>query len=231
MVLGQDIERAEYQDDDTERDALLSNSPKTEEPGDIQSKRRFFSCQRTFGWLHLLLAFVGGVIACLVAQYALHCLPCRPSTSTSSTNAQVLAPPFVGSTERHPFPPSSPTNAFPSLFPSNVGYPGDTPTGAEPGLVATAPAYPVHSGAAQLILPSVIGGSSVGTNRTFDLLRKWGNLSPWFSVDRTAFGLDAHPEPPETCRVTGLHLLHRHGARYPTAYGESTATPQDMDAQ
>jgi hypothetical protein len=39
-------------------------------------------------------------------------------------------------------------------------------------------------------------------------------------MGRGAFGVHSGPETPHTCRVTGLHLLHRHGARYPTAWGE-----------
>jgi hypothetical protein len=31
--------------------------------------------------------------------------------------------------------------------------------------------------------------------------------------------MDDTAEPPAGCVVTGLHLLHRHGARYPTAWG------------
>ena len=55
--------------------------------------------------------------------------------------------------------------------------------------------------------------------RPFNLFRSWGNLSPWYSVPRGAFGIDDTAEPPHGCVVTGLHLLHRHGARYPTAWG------------
>ncbi|KAG6881031.1 hypothetical protein C0993_003155, partial [Termitomyces sp. T159_Od127] len=129
---------------------------------------------------------------------------------------KVFAPPYVGSTQVHKFPPASPTNANPTLSPSNVGYPGGTPTGAEPNVIETAPAYPIHSGAAQLVAPNTLG-SKANEGKKFDLFRKWGNLSPWYSVGR-AFGIDSEPTVPDTCRVTGLHFLHRHGARYPTAW-------------
>ncbi|KAG8690559.1 hypothetical protein FRC11_010746 [Ceratobasidium sp. 423] len=59
----------------------------------------------------------------------------------------------------------------------------------------------------------------MGTNRTdgFNLFKSWGNLSPWYSVSSADFGLpDAGVDAPETCRITGVHVLHRHGARYPT---------------
>jgi hypothetical protein len=55
----------------------------------------------------------------------------------------------------------------------------------------------------------------------FDLLKSWGNLSPWYSVGKNTFGINSTPEVPDTCVITGLHFLHRHGARYPTATCES----------
>jgi hypothetical protein len=117
----------------------------------------------------------------------------------------------------------------------SVGYPGGTPTGAEPGLIATAPTLPLQTGAAQLVAPPKIYKQIHSTHdddmeeeeesrkhyksdRPFNLFRSWGNLSPWYSVPRGAFGIDDTAEPPAGCVVTGLHLLHRHGARYPTAW-------------
>ncbi|KAF7296481.1 AB hydrolase-1 domain-containing protein [Mycena chlorophos] len=167
-----------------------------------------------FNLNHLLTAFVAGTLACFVTQYAI----CGPACFTyhreqvaAASPVAALANPAAGSTERHHFPPVSPTNAFPSLFPTNVGYAGGTPTGAEAAVIATAPSYPFHTDAPVLLAPKP-------ANSSFNILRKWGNLSPWYSVPRGTFGLDSGPEIPETCRVTGLHLLHRHGARYPTAY-------------
>ncbi|KAI0824475.1 phosphoglycerate mutase-like protein [Trametes gibbosa] len=125
-------------------------------------------------------------------------------------------PPTVAlqSSAAHHYPPPSPTNAFPDLFPSDVGHAGPTPTGAEPAVIATAPSYPFHSGAPHLLAPEALSSSD------FDIFTRWGNLSPWFSVPRSAFGLDCGPEPPQQCSLTALHLLHRHGARYPT--GQAT---------
>lgn len=51
----------------------------------------------------------------------------------------------------------------------------------------------------------------------FNPLRYWGNLGPWFSVGG-AFGLpETSPQVPQGCELTQVHLLHRHGARYPTS--------------
>ncbi|EPQ50321.1 phytase [Gloeophyllum trabeum ATCC 11539] len=168
------------------------------------------------------LAFVAGALACLAAQLLFCASGCfsrsSPAPSAYPTDAHVLAPPYAGSTQVHRFPPASPSNAAPSLFPTSVGFAGITPTGAEPALVATAPSYPVHTGAPQLVAPSPTKLRNGTSAERFDLFKLWGNLSPWYSVGRGAFGVDAGPEPPETCRVTGLHFLHRHGARYPTSF-------------
>lgn len=221
-----DIERGDYEtyeDGDHERETLLpitveTSKSESEEPPLPHPQS---CCKPRFTVLHIAIAFFGGTLACLLGQYAIcgsNCFNTSPSTSSLSTSPadNLLAPPYVGSTEVHNFPPTSPTNAFPSLFPTNVGYPGGTPTGAEPALVATAPSYPLHTGAAQLVAAKTKGKGS----KNFDMFKSWGNLSPWYSVDRTAFGLDAGPETPDTCRITGLHFLHRHGARYPTAWGD-----------
>ncbi|KAG2001830.1 hypothetical protein CC2G_004959 [Coprinopsis cinerea AmutBmut pab1-1] len=113
------------------------------------------------------------------------------------------------------------------MFPSDVGYPGGTPTGAEPAAIATAPVYPYQSGQCsnQLIAPEGFSNKLQShakdqKSKDFKLFQNWGNLSPWFSVEKGRFGLDSTPEPPETCRITGLHFLHRHGARYPTRWSE-----------
>ena len=109
---------------------------------------------------------------------------------------------------------------IPSYFPTDVGYAGPTPTGAEPGLVKTAPGYPIHTGAAVLLQPTSKDEVDGKGGKKFDMFRSWGNLSPWYSIERGAFGVDSGPDPPEGCAVTGLHFLHRHGARYPTNWGE-----------
>ena len=213
-----------YPHDNSEREALLP-LPVVTEPA--ESPRKSQTTERCTGRnspLLLSLAFLGGALTCIAIQYVAgtHQWLMTGPRPTMVGDAHALAPPYVGSTEIHNFPPSSPTNVNPSLFPTEVGYAGPTPTGAEPALIATAPSYPIHSGAAHLVSPEFTKPSS---NRTeFNLFRHWGNLSPWFSVGKGAFGLDTTPEPPETCSVTGLHFLHRHGARYPTGWGKHTVS-------
>ncbi|KAJ7256264.1 histidine phosphatase superfamily [Mycena rebaudengoi] len=151
-----------------------------------------------FGHGSLLNAFVDGALACFLTQYAICGSSCffHPKNdnapSIAAPDVFVLASPWAGVTERYNYPPPTPTNAFPSMFPTDVGYAGKTPTGAEPAVIATAPSYPVHTGAPVLVTPNMFSRKK---GKKFDLLTKWGNLSPYSM------------EP-------GLHLLHRGTASY-----------------
>lgn len=214
-----------HQDEHPTEEELLLPGPGGESLKETP-RERISSCyaratERRYGLLHLSLAFVGGLVLCAAAQmfFASWCLPGKSSASSGKDAVNIAAPTHVGSTTVHNFPPASPTNAYTSLFPTNVGYAGITPTGGEPGVVATAPSYPVHTGAPQLVTPTAKGGAK-GSKGSFDLFKNWGNLSPWYSIERGTFGVDSTPEAPAGCAVTGLHFLHRHGARYPTAWGE-----------
>lgn len=224
-----DVERglkeySHYDDaEDQEHEALLPVSQQSaamSQPSHDEAPQSFSLCwpsKAKFGYLHLYMAFVGGLAACIAFQYLRNAILSITAPDghlhdhgSGMEIPQVIADPDAGSTTVHPFPPTSPTNAFPKLFPTRVGHAGPTPTGGEPALVATAPVLPVQSGA-PFTPPKDIGEA---------IFRKWGNLSPWYSVPRGAFGVDAGPEAPDGCAITGLHLLHRHGARYPTAFGE-----------
>lgn len=215
---------------DSEHATLLAGHKHTDDDNSLSHNARSLPSEHSPFFksrVYIAVAFIAGILSCLTVQLivcaarhqndaavkeVLHHLPTEA--------VQIYASPWVGSTEVHNFPPPSPTNAYPSLFPSNVGHAGPTPTGAEPALIETAPAYPVHTGAPHLVSPFTVGKNT--TVETFDIFRHWGNLSPWFTVGRGSFGLDSSPEAPETCQITGLHLLHRHGARYPTQYGMSS---------
>jgi hypothetical protein len=176
-----------------------------------------------FSYPHIVGSFLLGILV----QYAVSkCSSGSLSTSFSSSDSLVspsyetnFVPPYVGSTEVHQYPPAKPTNVDPSLFPSNIGYAGPTPTGAEPALLATAPVNPAHSGAPGLLAPPALASGKTKSGEPFDLFRHWGNLSPWYTNEKGAFGVDSGPEAPAGCSITGLHLLHRHGARYPTGWG------------
>jgi hypothetical protein len=198
MPAPQDVELGEYKEtydgEDTEREALLSGPSVMDErqaQSPLKAKPLTFCSpsKPRFGFRHIIFAFFGGGLACLFAQYSVcgrDCFSSRRGSGNVSNASNVphdLAPPYVGSTERHHFPPASPTNAFPSLFPTDIGYAGATPTGAEPALVATAPSYPLHTGAAQLVQPPSISKSGPKKGG-YNLFKLWGNLSPWWVFKR-----------------------------------------------
>lgn len=214
-------------EDAAENDTLLGT--RNQELTNAQSRNTELS-QRRFNGLHLGIAFVGGIVASALISALLPslCAPFIKDTSSNTDKVDIAAPPYVGSTVRHNYPPTSPTNADTSLFPTDVGYGGATPTGAEPAVIATAPSYPVHSGAAVLVTPEYKGGAKGSSKDGFDMFKSWGNLSPWYSVERGTFGVDSGPEAPGQCSVTGLHFLHRHGARYPTAWGKDAFTQRSL---
>lgn len=61
------------------------------------------------------------------------------------------------------------------------------------------------------------------------MLSSWGNLSPWQSVK--SFGLPkASPRIPDGCILNQVHLLHRHGARYPTGDSSISAFAAKVNA-
>jgi hypothetical protein len=106
-----------------------------------------------------------------------------------------------------------------ALFPneSQVGYPGVTATGVEPAAIETAAAYAYNSGPAQNFPLVADAPSGDAPGATYDVFKKWGNLSPWYSVPSSFYGLpDASPLVPAGCNIEQVHLLYRHGARYPT---------------
>lgn len=222
-----DIERGnEYKplpasEDLAESEALLNEQGTAVSPDPSISRPRVGSGR--FGFAHLAFAFLGGTIfsICMTSVFPSLCTPFSLIASDGDhlDEIAIAAPSHVGSTERHDYPPVSPTNGKTSLFPTSVGYAGPTPTGAEPAVVATAPSYPLHTGAPVLVTPTTKGAAKGSGKNNFDVFKYWGNLSPWYSIDRGVFGVDSGPEAPESCVVTGLHFLHRHGARYPTAWG------------
>lgn len=100
-----------------------------------------------------------------------------------------------------------------------MGFPGPTPTGVEPLAIKTAAAYPYNyedSSSFPLVAPQPRGSAQFGDK--FDIKKYWGNLSPWYSVSSADYGLpSASPILPDGCDIVQMHLLYRHGARYPTS--------------
>lgn len=125
--------------------------------------------------LPFVATFAAGIVTCLAVQGLAQSSYLTSSSQTSTTQPDQFAETASGSSVFH-FPPSKPTNWQTSLFPTNVGHAGPTPTGKEPALIATAPAYPVHTGAPQLVGPASLGGAKGGKVGSFDIFRHWGNL-------------------------------------------------------
>ncbi len=112
------------------------------------------------------------------------------------------------------------------MFPpeSKVGFPGPTQTGVEAAAAQTAPLYPYNTQAAKSF--PLVAAQPQGSNSSsnVDITRYWGNLSPWYSVSSADYGLpNASPLIPDGCTINQMHLLYRHGARYPTS-GAAPAT-------
>ncbi|ODN84281.1 hypothetical protein L202_00264 [Cryptococcus amylolentus CBS 6039] len=124
----------------------------------------------------------------------------------------------VGSATSDVYPPSG-TSVNSELFPpeSAVGYPGPTSTGVEPAAAATASVYAYNDGKSGNF-PLAASPPKDANSDKFDVFKYWGNLSPWYSVNSSFYGLnDTSPLIPEQCEITQVHLLYRHGARYPTS--------------
>ncbi|KAG1837949.1 histidine phosphatase superfamily [Suillus tomentosus] len=142
----------------------------------------------------------------MLAIVLLFALPFCTAESASS---------YAGSTVVDSYPPPGATNtAVDTYFPdaSQVGYAGPSPTGAEPAAIVTAVPFSKVEGVFPLSRPN----SADGADTAFNVMRHWGNFAPMYSVE--SFGLpDASPVIPEGCGLNGVHLLMRHGARYPAS--------------
>ncbi|KAJ7436902.1 phosphoglycerate mutase-like protein [Mycena galericulata] len=121
---------------------------------------------------------------------------------------------FAGATSTFLFPPFGETvTASDPFFPNanQVGFAGPTPTGDEADTIATAPSI----AKVKSVFPLINPGTSDKPAGDFDVLHQFGNLAPWRSVK--SLGLPAtSAKIPSGCTLEQVHLVHRHGARYPT---------------
>ncbi|SPO28999.1 related to 3-phytase A precursor [Ustilago trichophora] len=116
---------------------------------------------------------------------------------------------------------SAPTSISSSNpFPTNVGYAGTVKYGASPFLAVTDR------------IPGELKDSSIETrwkplnateDCTYNIFHHLGNESPYFSSPIFAEFQKEHARLPEQCTVKQVHILHRHGARYPTSYATEGA--------
>jgi len=110
---------------------------------------------------------------------------------------------------------SAPTTISPEdPFPTNVGYLGPMKLGAAPFL------------AVDDRMPGELKDSSIdmrwkpinaSNNSNFNIFQHLGNESPYFSTPLFAEFQKNNSVLPEKCTVKQVHILHRHGARYPTS--------------
>lgn len=158
--------------------------------------------------------------------------------SAIARDAQASASSYAGAPATFNYPPTGtavPTTYFPDE--AQVGYAGPTPSafecrtlslstyllvlltaGDEAAAIETAPSIAKVDTVYPLVAPAAADKSA----KQFDVTKHWGNLSPMQSVD--SFGLPhASPEIPQGCGLNQVHLLHRHGARYPTTGGTGPA--------
>ncbi|KAJ9125111.1 hypothetical protein QFC22_000064 [Naganishia vaughanmartiniae] len=146
---------------------------------------------------------------------ALTVVAASPFQKRASSNA--------GATSSDIFPPTA-TKVNSALFPGEtvIGYPGVTATGVEPLAIQTAAAYPNNNEAFFPLVGAKPADNNASSN--FSIFKQWGNLSPWYTVNSSFYGLpSASPLIPDQCEITQVHLLYRHGARYPTTGSLPTA--------
>ncbi|KXN87322.1 3-phytase A [Leucoagaricus sp. SymC.cos] len=126
--------------------------------------------------------------------------------------------PIAGSTESFLFPPPGVTATIPDpYFPDGkqVGFVGPTPTGDEAAAMVTAPSFSHNHNQFPLVKPIAADAKDA---KSFNVIRYFGNLSPWRSIPSSNYGLpEASPIVPDDCKIVQVHLLHRHGARYPVS--------------
>ncbi|EGG09376.1 uncharacterized protein MELLADRAFT_77108 [Melampsora larici-populina 98AG31] len=104
-------------------------------------------------------------------------------------------------------------NPFPSG--DHIGYAGPARAGSEPFAAVTAKVPPQLESYFPLVPPQS------NKSNDFDPIRSWGYLSPFQSLPHDTFGLEsATAKVPPTCELEQVHMLHRHGARYPTSSKE-----------
>ena len=116
-----------------ERVGLLSGSQPIGDADRIDDSRHLTvgNCASTprYALKHVLASFAGGIAACLAVQLSLFGPGCYSFQQRTAGNGadtdqvDVNAAPWVGSTTVHNYPPPSPTNNFPELFPTKYAFP------------------------------------------------------------------------------------------------------------
>jgi hypothetical protein len=116
---------------------------------------------------------------------------------------------------------TSSSSAVPEYFDttSHGPYPGPTQTGQAPFLAEIDPlpgTGGLPSGTQSFVPNTPLQTSEAIPNNTNDIniFQYMGNLGSYFP-NPSGFGVDEYSLP-SYCNITQVHLLHRHGSRYPT---------------
>ncbi|ETS64460.1 hypothetical protein PaG_00917 [Moesziomyces aphidis] len=116
---------------------------------------------------------------------------------------------------------SAPTSISPdNPFPTNVGYAGTVKTGAPPFLAVT---DRIQGELKDSSIETRWKPIDAGDNDSYNIFQHLGNESPYFSSPLFADFQKENAVLPDTCTVKQVHILHRHGARYPTSYATEGA--------
>ncbi|UZJ55613.1 hypothetical protein CBS101457_004933 [Exobasidium rhododendri] len=167
------------------------------------------------------LQLVQTVLLCLIASKSAQASiyprqDTSSSSSASSSSSTTSASSSSASSTSSASSSSSSTTASSTAssdgsFPTDVGYAGTIKYGASPFLVFNDR------------INGSLGNSPIETrwnatdDTTFNIFQSVGNESPYFSTPLFADYQEGAAVLPEQCTVSQVHLLHRHGARYPTS--------------
>ncbi|KAJ7458524.1 hypothetical protein FB451DRAFT_1507762 [Mycena latifolia] len=142
-----------------------------------------------------------------------------------------VASSFMGSTTTALFPPANATITAADTFfldASQVGYGDRTPSARPATKLGPSPAVALVDSVFPLIKPA-----TSDKKPGFDVLQHLGSLSPFQSVE--SLGLPhASVHVPDGCKITHVHLLHRHDRatyffwRTLDAYKCENSTPLNM---
>lgn len=97
---------------------------------------------------------------------------------------------------------------------SSLCQPGPTVTGKAPFLAASNPAPFGHSGTFVPNAPLETALPIVGDTTNASIFQLMGQVSPYFP-NPDGFGVNEYPLP-KGSNISQLHMLGRHGSRYPT---------------
>ncbi|KAL5364971.1 histidine phosphatase superfamily [Aspergillus floccosus] len=120
--------------------------------------------------------------------------------------------------------PPSQTSSVPEYFQTSFGpWAGPTEAGTPPFLAENNPApfgNPTYIPNTPVVTDVPITGHSDGA----EIFKHMGNLSPYMP-NPSGFGVNEYPLP-AGANITQMHMIHRHGSRYPTS-GNAVATLKD----